>query len=316
VVEFEVNGLSDEEKARAIEEINRLVENLGVEEVTRRIVIASDFAAAAKRFLPAQQAADYDPQHEYGRAIAKTISHVEGGRLSFTIVFDASLFVDPANTRALDRHYYVIHELVHVQNGWLKYRNTGRDPNTSPTGKAEYFTENGWRIWEEYCSERLAAEAIAGAAKSIDPHTELGFAFTIDFANDALRGLDDFGRHVPDYIRRFRLGLISIAEATAFVTAGIGRIAIQLAYVYALIGIAEQVAEKVAQIEMNPAYRRFFRQGWGQIVGCFIEFYGDRHTYRRDIIERMAEGYETVLLSSGLEITDVSEGYYVRVVDI
>src|SRR2546426_53195 len=171
-------------------------------------------------------------------------------------------------------------------------------------------------MWEEYCSERFSAEVIQGAAQAIDPKAEVGFAFTVEHANDVLRRLDDFDLSVPSSILRFRLGLISIDDLTSSVSSRIAEIAIQLAYVYALLEIDKQVAGKVAEIEAHRAFSKFFNYGWQRVLKALNEWYEDRRTYRRDLLDQAANGYETIFLSSGLEMTDIPGGYYVKVLDV
>src|SRR2546425_2282881 len=82
-------------------------------------------------------------------------------------------------------------------------------PSPGPAGnKAEYQRESAWGIWEEYYSERSAAETIAGVCQAVAPGIEVGFAATLDHADLVLTYLDGFGTFVRDQVRSFRYGQI------------------------------------------------------------------------------------------------------------
>jgi hypothetical protein len=61
---------------------------------------------------------------------------------------------------------------------------------------------------------------------------------------------------------------------------------------------------------------RFFSTQWSRILKCLETLYDDRNTYRLDILKEIAEAYDRLLLTSGLEISDHGEGFYVNVKDV
>jgi hypothetical protein len=316
LAEFQVEGIPEGGKGRVIEEVANRIQESGLGEFIADVVIASDFRAAVERVQGRSSAERYDPVHDYGRAIAKTIPALREGQISFSIVFDVGLFLTPRDEGFLDRQYFILHELGHVRNGAVKFKNLPEPTPGTAGNKAELQRENAWRVWEEYYSERNAAETIAGVCKAVSPGAEVGFALTLEHADAVLAFLEGFGAFVRDRIRRFRYGQIDTTELASTVTGKIRAIVTQLAYVFALEGVNQRIADKVAQIEMHPEFQTFFRNGWQVMVAAMREWYQNKDTFRGDLLERAAEGYGTILLSAGLEISDRPEGYYVRVRDV
>ena len=316
MVEFEVEGIPEGDKARVTEEVANRIQESGLANFITKVVIASDFGAAVERIQGQDDAQPYNPVHDYGRAVAKTIHSVRGGQISFSIVFDARLFSTSKDEGFLDRQYFIFHELGHVRNGVLRFKNLP-EPSPGPAGnKAELQRENAWRIWEEYYSERSAAETIAGVCQAVSPGIEVGFAATLHHADQVLTYLDGFGTFVRDQVRSFRYRQIDTMELTSSVTNKIRAIVTPLAYVFALEGLNQRISDKVAQIEKHPNYQTFFQNGWQAIVVALRDWYRDKDTFRRDLLERAAEGYGGILLSAGLELSDRPHGYYVLVRDV
>jgi hypothetical protein len=316
LVEFEVEGIPDGDKARVTEEVVSRIQESGLASFIAKVVIASDLGAAIERIQGQAGAELYNPVHDYGRAIAKTMHAVRDGQISFSIVFDARLFSTSKDEGFLDRQYFIFHELGHVRNGVLRFRNLP-EPGPGPAGnKAELQRENAWRIWEEYYSERSAAETIARVCQAVSPGIEVGFAATLDHADQVLTFLDGFGTFVRDQVRSFRYRQIDTTELTSSVTNKIRAVVTLLAYVFALEGLNQRISEKVAQIEKDPSYQTFFQNGWQAIVVALRAWYQDKDAFRRDLLERAAEGYGGILLSAGLELTDRPQGYYVQVRDV
>lgn len=112
------------------------------------IIVTREFTTAVRQFIPIEAGEEYDPVHEYGTAMAKTIPLVRDHQLRFVIIFDSRII---ANRTRLDRNTLVLHELVHVKNYLLKFESVGEEEFVHPRGdKLGMLLHNSQVIWEEY----------------------------------------------------------------------------------------------------------------------------------------------------------------------
>jgi hypothetical protein len=312
-VDFKVDGLGDQDKGRAIAEIVGLAEAAGLSNVIDQVIVAADFSRAVKDHLGPSEGRTYDPIHDYGRAVAKTLPKVENGQLRFALIFDARMFSDTTVGGVIYRQYLVIHELSHIANGLRRFKNASELRQAEPRDETGHLAENAWSLWEEYCAERSAAEVVVGGLRAGDPRSEIEFLFASEHSDAVLTGLDSIASFLEGELARFRRREIDLTELTHSVTSKVASVAIQLAYVYALAGVSQKVADKIVLIESHASFKRFFESGWQEMLAAFREWFDDRQTYRRDLLDRSAHGYDVIIRSAGLEISDAGPGYHVRV---
>lgn len=72
---------------------------------------------------------------------------------------------------------------------------------------------------------------------------------------------------------------------------------------------------KIAEVECNACYIRFFSTEWNRILGNLENLYSDRNRYRSDLLQAIAEAYDRILLACGLDISGHEQGFYVDVKD-
>ena len=316
MTEFDVEAVPDEQKEDAIAELRRTIEPTSVAEAVELVVIASDFGAAVRDHLPETEGERYDPIHQYGAAVGKTIPRIVDDQLRFVIVFDRAIFADMSPKALLDRQYWVVHELSHVKNALLRFRHTQRDPYVQPRNKEEYLFESASGLWEEYCAERTAADSVLELVRTVSDTAELGFSLTDSHAKDVLKRLQEFGPFLRESIPRFRVYEMDINEFVAEVSSRIRNILLILAYVYALRGVSKGIDEKVSEIDHDESFKDFFAESWKEIVQLFDELYEDRDTYRPDLLERIGEAFDDILQACGMKMSDSEGGYYVEVLDV
>ncbi len=313
MTEFEI-GLHGEKAEEILVSLDRLVQESGLEHAIQKVIVTPDFAEAVKASLPEEKGESYDPVHDYGVAMGKTIPLFIDGHLQYVIVFDTRVFEGEGVSRLIAMRYYVIHELSHVKNGLVRHESTGWDPTTD-RHEGEFLLENAWSIWEEYRAERTAAEIILDAVKAAaqGAEAEITPSFTLDFVEDVLRRLDEFGPILSEALVNYHGKETEIQEFSFLITSRLASIAILLAYVFALDSVSEQIKRGIARILENSNFRKYFSRGWGIIVENLEEMYADKSNYRENILRKIGSGYEQILRDCGLQITPIPSGYYVRV---
>jgi hypothetical protein len=316
MIEYEAQGVNDSKKQELLNNLRSLIEPAFRDNPITRVIITREFAASVRQFMPVESGEEYDPAHEYGTAIAKTIPVIRGDHIGFVIIFDARIFADLSAATAVDREAKVIHELVHVKNGLLQFANIGKGAFVRTGTKRAMLMANSWAIWEEYDAERYVAERLVTAYKSINPAVKVKFNLTLGFADDVVKMLHDFHGFLLGNIRKFRDWQIDATAITHSMTSKVAGILILLSYVYALRSISDDVNTRISEIESNVNYLRFFSGNWTTIVDCLERFYEDRNAYRSDILQKMAEAYGRIILTCGLELRDAEAGFSVIVNDV
>jgi hypothetical protein len=146
MIEYELQGMTESNMQILQAELRSLIEP-AFHDKNARIIVTPGFTATVRSFEPEESGEEYNPVHEYGTAFAKTIPLVRDDNLSFVIIFDARIFADLREQTVADRYAIVLHELVHVKNGLLKFASIGKDPFIRrPEKKWEILLENSWVI--------------------------------------------------------------------------------------------------------------------------------------------------------------------------
>jgi hypothetical protein len=171
-------------------------------------------------------------------------------------------------------------------------------------------------IWEEYDSERQVAQRIFAACKSVNQSAIVNFNLAVERADYILKELEGFDGFLQENIRKFRNWQLDPTAITHVITSKIIGILVVLSYVYALRGISDNVSAKITEVERNACYVKFFSKEWSGIVGCLENLYGDRIKYRSDLLQTIAEAYDRILLTCGLDMSDHEQGFQVNVKDI
>jgi hypothetical protein len=309
------------EKLRS--EISSLVDRFVTDSSSQieKIILAADFQNAVKENLHGQENG-YNPIHDYGIAVAKTIPYLSDNEPRYVIVFDLRIFNEVLGAQLesfVDRQSKVIHELIHIKNFKLLF-NSLENPDDflrEPSGKSETMVVNAWRLWQEYDSERTVAEILDDAIKAATSQSStIDFNYSLRMADDALTRLNEIGPFIRDRIRRFRNWEIDINEISRTIPTRIAGICMLLAYAYAVRDVSPSMRNRIASIESNPNYTQFFRVGWEGILKRLSEYYDDRNTYRLDLLRAIGEDYDAILLACGLEVSDAENGFYVSVRDV
>lgn len=316
MVEYELQGVDDTKKQQVLTMLQSLIDPVFHEKIISRVIVTKDFAAVVRRFVPVEADEEYNPVHSYGTACAKTIPVISDGNLHCVIVFDAMVFVHMGEGMNLDSEATVIHELVHVKNNLLKFKSLGGDAFKESHHKSGMLLHNASVIWEEYDAERQTAQRILAACNSVTPPAIVRFNLAIGRGDDVLKMLEGFDGFIQESIRKFRNWQLDPTAITHLFTSKIVGILVVLSYVYALRGISDDVSAKITEIERNVGYVRFFSTEWGRILKCLENLYSDRNNYRLDLLQEIAESYDRVLLTCGLETSDHEEGFFVNVKDV
>ncbi len=317
MVEYRVDEISSPQTQRKVlRELRRLVETQDFKGAIQEVVVASDFGATVRSFLPEGQGSQYDPVHSYGQAVGKTISIVRNGELHFAVVFDSLVFSDMSNRTLLDRQAVIIHELVHVKNGFLRFENTGSLGNQNPHTKREILFENAWRIWEEYCAQRFAAEVVRETVDSVSEEASIQWKAALDFSNQVLQRLNLLDSQLREEIWKFRIRQSSIDDLVSSTISRIESVVLPLAYIYALKDLSTEVRNEISKLEEDTNFEMFFSAGWAAMLRGLYEYYSEWKTFRADAIEEIGIAFNEILLACGLEMSDVPGGVYFRVLDV
>jgi hypothetical protein len=320
MVEYEIEGVDENKKQQLLSMLQRLIERVPNDNPITKVIVTADFGAMVRHLIPAESGEEYDPIHEYGAAVAKTIDSIHNDHLRFVIVFDAS------NFKEISVHAFavVIHELVHVEQFLLKFKSIGRDMYLrrknalalARGSKLDTLLELSSVICEEYDAERYSWEIVMDICKSVDPQTELLPGGTMAFADDVivhLKNLDSFLlRNIGNY-RRWQIDTTTITHSTV---SKIVRILMGVSYVYALQAISVDVRKRILEIEHEKNYLRFFGSNGTTIVECLDKFYKNRDPYVSDLLQRIAESIDKILLACGIELNDAESGFLVIVHNI
>lgn len=317
MIEYELRGVDESKKQKVLSELQSLIEPASREYPITRIIVTPDFATTVRQFIPRESGEEYNPIHDYGTARAKTIRLIRDGHPHFVIIFDARIFADVGQGAIIGRRATIVHELVHVKNGLLEFESIRKGGFIrQPRTKWEWLLASSWVIWEEYDAERFVWENFVAACKSVDPAAKLEPNLTMVFADDAIKVLKDFDVFVRENIKKFRCWQIDATTITYSITSKIAGILVRLAYVYALRRVSDDVNSKISEIEQNANYLRFFSRNWSVIVDCLDDFYDDRNVYRFDILQKIAEAYDRIVIACGIRLRDAENGFSVSVNDV
>jgi hypothetical protein len=307
---------NEEDRLKTLDFLQKQVEPANTNGYIDSVCVASDFQNSARRFLPEGERDSYNPIHDYGIAVAKTIPYQKNSELRFAIIFDSRVF-NPRNMNEIDMTMKISHELTHVKNGVLRFQAVGPDRYFgNPKGKKEFLLENAWRLWEEYDSERFIAETVVAAVNSLSSDAKVEFNHNLSLSDDAIAKLKEFEPFVEESVRRFRYWEIDVNEITLTITTRIASIAILLAYVYALEQSSEGIKQKIKTIESESSFVRFFGDHWTVIKDNLSKYFRNRDVYDETLLEAIGVAYEGIIRDSSLEFRDHGEGYYVEVRDL
>lgn len=316
MVEYVVHEVDEDKKQQVVSMLQSLIDPAFRDNPISKVIITRDFAETVRQFVPVEAGEEYNPIHLYGTACAKTIPLVSDDHFHCVIVFDAAVFAHLGEGTNLDSEATVIHELVHVKNDLLKFNSLGKGAFQESHHKSGMLLHNASVIWEEYDSERQVAQRIDAACKSVNPSAVVNFSLAVERADYALKELGGFCAFLQENIWKFRNWQLDPTRLTHLITSKIIGILVVLSYVYALQGISETVTTKIAEVERNTCYIHFFSAEWSRILGCLQSLYSDRKNYRTDLLQEIAEAYDSILLTCGLDISDHGEGFNVNVKDI
>jgi hypothetical protein len=316
LTEYLVELQNEDDRQKTLDFLQKHVDPINTNGHIDTIVVAADFQASAKKYLSLEEKESYNPIHDYGVAVAKTIPYRKDSDIGFAIIFDSRVF-NPRAMNEIGMTMQLSHELTHAKNGIIRFKAVGADRYfRKPNGKEEFLVENAWRLWEEYDAERFISEVLVTAVKSLSNEAMVEFNHNLTLADDALAKLKDFEPFVEESIRRFRLWEIDINEITRSITSRIASIAILLAYVYALKESSEGIKQKVETIESNGAFTRFFRDNWRMIEENLSVYFQNRDLYNEKLLGTIGAAYDGIIRESGLEFRNHDKGYCVEVKDL
>lgn len=308
--------LEEPARSQILKELEQMISKAFEDDPIAEVIVATDFGKAVVEHSPSGENARYDPVHDYGVAVAKTIPVSTDDELRFIIIFDVRLFADLSGIGSLVRNGKIVHEMVHVKNGLMRFRQLGKAAFIKiPKAKSETLVENAWRLWEEYDAERTVAEMIDSAAKLIGNVTRVDYNETLTFAEDTKTKIAEFGPFLTESLMKYRNWKLTIEELSYSFTSRVASVLILLGYVFAIAGVSEGVRQKILLIEESLNFEKYFAVGWTLIIQCLEEFYNDRMTYRADILQRIGEAIDAIWLACSLRITDHPAGFYVQVLD-
>jgi hypothetical protein len=317
LINFQIETYGNVAKAQVQEELSKIIEDFFQDDKpSLNIIVALSFEAAVRKFVPYETGVEYEANHGYGIAEAKTIPLLEDDHLRFVIIFDAKVFKDMSQLSFLGRCAIIIHELVHVRIDLLRFQAIGAlSFFAHPHSKMEFARHNAVVFWEEYDVERTVANllitAITKAFKS--PKNEIvQFTEIMGFADDILRDLQSYESILVESVQKFQDPAADYTRLTRSVTGMIVGILLRLAKVYAVGEVSEGVRSKISEIENDAAFGKYFAQCWGRILQQMREGYADREIYRSDIIDRIASDYNDLLEQSGMFMEDAPTGFIVR----
>jgi hypothetical protein len=310
MVEFEIEIQDSASRALLEKEMAELIESaFGKDIPTIKIVVTSDFEASVRKLVPEESGEKYRAHHGYAIAYAKTIPQLENNQLHFVIIFDARLFNDMSTRFVLARQAKIIHELVHVRNGLLRFQSVGASFFTKPQSKLDIGRANAWGIWEDYEAERTVADVLT---RGVDQDATIHFNETLGFADDVIKDLQVFESFMVESVRDFQEQQIDLTSLTRVVTERVVGMLLRLTYVYAVGEVSDEVRQKTSEIEGDTTYNKFFASGWRRILLFLREHYANRPEFHSDIIDKIAGVYDDILVNCGVDIEDAPNGFRVR----
>ena len=158
-----------------------------------QFVVTLDFAGFVQRNSPYHSDRVYDPAHDHGIAVARTLPMMEEGELRFVVVIDARR-LSLARENRIGRMAVYTHELRHVVDFQCRSTIDGHGWITDvPQQTEEILFENAWKIACEYSGERCAGELLAHVASKLDGTVAFGTTIgLLQTLGTLLSGLEDY----------------------------------------------------------------------------------------------------------------------------
>ena len=243
MTEIRLDGVSNNQKAIAEEEIKSLLDNFFSENENpvALIWIAKSFREAICSF---HGNSSYTPSHEYGTAAAKTMSMLNDGKLVFTLVFDGNVFGKWEKEKRIFRTSLLSHEFVHVADGYRQWLEEGTDKFfAKPVRYQESLLHNAWILWEEFDACRLVMEVLGKVAKEFGGkvHDDL----SVGNAETLYTMLKDIRHFIDQRIRDYRLSELTLDQLQYQITSKVLWILILWAYTIPSVDIVDEVKAKM-----------------------------------------------------------------------
>jgi len=181
-----------------------------------------------------------------------------------------------------------------------------------PKNKEENLFRNAWIIWEEYRAERKTIESFE-AIKS----DKIEFDYTPKLAHfETLKEfLSNLLNFLQENIIKFRLYQLTPEEICRLISIRVVGILILYSYIFALSDVVAKYKEKFVELNHLDGYK-FFSEGLSDIRPVLLELYGKREKYNPELIKKIGNSIDSILMKCGLEIKDAPGGYYIEVDDI
>jgi hypothetical protein len=169
-------------------------------------------------------------------------------------------------------------------------------------------------VWEEYRTNKLVAESFENAVRK--KGGKVNYNYALNHAETLHNLLGNIREYVTQNIQDFRTWKLTPTEICYRVTSMVCGILILCAYTYAVIGLSNEIKEKMARIEECEGYHFLLADNWPTIHSILKELYLNANEYIPAHINKIASEINAIYLRCGLEISDAGKKLWLDVHDI
>ena len=311
MVEILLDGVDESRRELALRDLEDVLSHAsGLEPLIDKIIVAKDFRGVVRSY---GGPADYESVHEYGYAVAKTLSTRKNNELRFTIVVNGETCRSWDDCMILDRHRTIWHELTHISDDAQRADAIGLDAFFSePSNKKQVFLKSAWSIWVEYHAERVFAESISKViARKPDLKYDF-FAETKEYVRRLGELIDDLRNYLNANATSALKREVEFEEAVGRVTSRLTGILFLTAYVRSKADLDARLKASVLELKKKQNYLRFLSQDLDSIAGLLDKLFAHSGEYREDLLDRMGIPLDSIFRRCGVTIRDLNGKYLIN----
>lgn len=317
---IDVSGVVPEKREGAISNLRKILENFLSPSKTKlsvRIIIPQDFAKTVDGLRDAtlRRLSPYDPKRTQVRAVAKTIPHLSGGRLTFAVILDGAIFGHWLTEHYLFRLWILSHELVHVADEDVHFCKAGHTSIFSqPNTVEETLFDWAWAIWMEYHAVRFTMDSFEQTIREIRkdfPKASINYGFLGSYMDSLSALLSDIFPFLRDNINRFRTWGLTIEQLHARVFPRLQETLVLAAYASAMCDAVPAFQSKIHAPKQTEAYKLLLSELWPQIHDELKRIYIERKEYSPEQLNSLCRYVRSFFSQCGFELSNTTTGIYI-----
>lgn len=318
MTEIYFDGIEGNERDQIETDIKEILKKIHVlkECPIKRIIVTVNFTETVKKYITesSRDKKDYNKVHEYGVAFAKVIPEFQTGKISFNLILDRIIFQRLDSVGRLDRMGLFHHELVHMVDDELQFDSVGEKKFRSPPKtKKEGLFNDAWVIWQEYHAEREVFETYEKAFRN----EKISYEYTpkLSHFKTLEKLLSSLPKFLQENIMKFRKWQLTPEEVCRLIQSRVTSILVLYSYLFALSDAVTELKDKIVELSHLNGYR-FFSEDLQDIHNALLQLYEKNREYNPELVIKIGDSIDSILMKCGLEIKDAPQGYYIEIHDV